>query len=159
MKPLDAAYHVVHDYPGGAAALAPRLGKASVTLCHEVKPPSGSMAKFGLTDAVKVSDLADDFRILHSFAQALHHQAVRYEIPECDTAEDVHACAAHFTREVAEALLAVNQALTDGRITPNEIHRIEKEVADIAPAAVSLVARMRALVAQRSKLRAVGQAA
>jgi hypothetical protein len=58
VKPLDAAYHVVHDYePDGAASLAPRLGKSSTQLCHEVKPPPGNMAKLGLVDAVKISDL------------------------------------------------------------------------------------------------------
>jgi len=27
MSPQDAAFHLAHDYPGGAAALALRMGK------------------------------------------------------------------------------------------------------------------------------------
>lgn len=32
MKVKDALYHAVHDYPGGAASLAPRMGVSASTL-------------------------------------------------------------------------------------------------------------------------------
>jgi hypothetical protein len=160
VKPLDAAYHVVHDYePSGAASLAPRLGKSSTQLCHEVKPPPGSMAKLGLVDAVKISDFANDYRILHAFAEALDHQAVKVEVPESDTVPDLVAAMLAFSKETAEALSAMHEALADGRLTENEIRRFEKEVGDIAPAACSLVARMRLLAAEQSRIRAVVAAA
>lgn len=156
VKPLDAAYHVVHDYqPDGAVSLAPRLGKAKVTLCHEVHPPPGSMAKLGLVDAVKISDLTGDMRILHAFAESVGHQAVRLDLPETDTGPNLMAAMSAFAKETAEALLAMHEALADGRVTENEIRRFEKEVGDIAPAACSLVARMRLLAAEQSRLRAV----
>ena len=63
---LDAAQHLVHDYPGGAASLAPRLGKTHTTLCNEVTGRHGY--KFGLQDSVKASVFADDLRILNAFA-------------------------------------------------------------------------------------------
>ena len=66
MNVIDAAYGVVHDYPGGSDSLAPRLGKASVTLSHEVARVG--TAKLGLDTAVKVSVLTGDFRILDAFA-------------------------------------------------------------------------------------------
>ena len=159
MKPLDAAYHVVHDYePDGAASLAPRLGKSPTTLCHEVKPPPGSMAKFGLVDAVKATDLTEDFRILHAFAEAVNHRCVKVTIPEVDSHQDLLGAMSTFAKETAEALLAMHAAIADGRISENEIRRFEKEVGDIAPAACSLVARMRTLAAEKSRLRAVGVA-
>jgi hypothetical protein len=156
VKPLDAAYHVVHDYePDGAASLAPRLGKSSTQLCHEVKPPPGNMAKLGLVDAVKISDLTSDMRILHAFAEAVGHRAVKVEIPEADSLPDLVVAMSCFAKETAEALLAMHEALADGRITENEIKRFEKEVGDIAPAACSLVARMRILAAEQSRVRAM----
>ena len=48
---MDAAFNVVHDYPGGAAALSERLGKGRSALPHEVK--GDGSAKLGLKDAVK----------------------------------------------------------------------------------------------------------
>ena len=47
---MDAAFNVVHDYPGGAAALSERLGKGRPALSHEVK--GDGSAKLGLKDAV-----------------------------------------------------------------------------------------------------------
>jgi hypothetical protein len=156
VKPLDAAYHVVHDYePNGAESLAPRLGKSPTTLSHEVKPPPTSMAKLGLVDAVKISDLTGDMRILHAFAEAVGHRAVKVEIPEADSLPDLVVAMSCFAKETAEALLAMHEVLADGRITENEIKRFEKEVGDIAPAACSLVARMRVLAAEQSRIRAV----
>jgi hypothetical protein len=60
-----------------------------------------------------------------------------------------------FAKETAEALLAMHEALADGRITENEIKRFEKEVGDIAPAACSLVARMRSSPPSSRAFRAV----
>ena len=62
---LDAAYHTVHDYPGGAPALAARLGKRPAVLCHEVAPgPSNASAKFGLMDAMRIMAMTGDHRVL-----------------------------------------------------------------------------------------------
>jgi hypothetical protein len=156
VKPLDAAYHVVHDYaPDGAASLAPRMGKSSTTLCHEVKPPPSSMAKLGLVDAVKITDLTGDLRILHAFAEAVGHQAVKVDMPEADSDTDFHADFARFAKETSEALAAVSIAIADKRITENELRACEKEIGDIAPAACSLLARLRALAAEQSRIRAV----
>ena len=50
MNLLDAAYHVVHDYPGGAQSLAPRMFKSATTLSHEVA--ADGTAKLGLLETV-----------------------------------------------------------------------------------------------------------
>lgn len=156
VRPLDAAYHVVHDYePSGAESLAPRLGKSSTQLSHEVKPPPGSLAKLGLVDAVKITDLTGDMRILHAFAEALGHRCVQVSIPEIDNAGSLLEDVRRFSKEASEAMAAIHQAIADGKLTENEIRRCEKEIADVAPVACSLVARMRSLAAEASRLRAV----
>lgn len=66
MNEIDAAYNLVHDYPGGADSLGPRVAKNPITLCHEVAEVG--TAKFGLKTAVKVSVASGDKRILEAFA-------------------------------------------------------------------------------------------
>jgi hypothetical protein len=78
MNILDAAYHTVHDYPGGASALAPRLGKSHATLSHEVRPPANSQAKLGLRDAQRIMALTGDYRILQAQAAELGFFLVRW---------------------------------------------------------------------------------
>jgi hypothetical protein len=55
---------------------------------------------------------------------------------------------------VGEAL-ASERMVADGRITENEIARFEREVADIAPAAIALAERMRAVADEQARVRAV----
>ena len=66
MSLQDAYFNVIHDSPGGAASLAPRLGKSSTTLCHEATRTG--FAKAGLLDAEKITLLTGDLRILEAFA-------------------------------------------------------------------------------------------
>lgn len=141
MTPLDAAYHVVHDYPGGAKALAPRLGKSHGHLCHEVRPPRESTAKLGLADALKISEMTGDHRILMAFAESLGYRCVRVEIPAARG--ELLEAVSRFAKETGEALMAMHRAIEDGRVTENEVREFERQVADIAPAAVSLAERMR----------------
>lgn len=123
MTPLDAAYHVAHDYPGGAHALAVRMGKNPTTLCHELTA-TGS-AKLGLMDALKIGALTRDYRILHAFAEACGHMAV--PMPSADALSDtdlMHALA-ESSRNFAELCREVCDAAADGRISDNELKRME----------------------------------
>lgn len=153
MSPRDAFCHLVHDFPGGAAALAVRLGVAKWTLAHK--------ADFNCTthqptfiEVVKAEQLTGDHRPLYAHAETLGYRCVRmqYEIPN-DTG--LLPAVNRFARETAEALKAMSDALEDGRITETEIRRFEKEVADIAPRAVALAERMRQAAAEQSRERAL----
>ena len=62
----DVAFNVVHDSPGGAVSLAPRLGKSHTTLAHELN--GTGTAKLGLMDAEKITLLLGDMRILQAYA-------------------------------------------------------------------------------------------
>ena len=64
MNVLDAAYHLVRAYPGGAQSLAPRMSKNPNTLNHEVA--GDGTAKFGLVDAVAATQLSKNFVIWYS---------------------------------------------------------------------------------------------
>lgn len=140
MKTTDAAYLVVHDYPGGAESLAPRIGKRASSLCHEVRP-GDSTAKLGLEDAFRISEVTADHRILFAFAEALGYRVVR--VDEAPQAANLLEAAARFSRETGEALAAMSAAI-EGGTTANEILRFEAEVGQIAPAALVLADAFRA---------------
>lgn len=142
MTPLDAAYNVVADYPGGAEALSARLGKKPSTLSHEVNPPAGGSAKLGLETAVKLSELTGDHRILHAFAECLGYRCVKVGVLAGDGVDLFREISA-FAKETGEALIAAHQAIEDGTISENEIEAFERQVADIAPAAVTVAKAMR----------------
>lgn len=53
MNVHDAAHATVHDYPGGAASLAPRLGMQQAVLNSKVNPNTDTH-HLSLTDAMRV---------------------------------------------------------------------------------------------------------
>lgn len=143
MTVIDTAFHVVHDYPGGSTSLAPRMGKNPATLCHEVKGRDGY--KLGLADAVKVTLLTDDMRILHAFAAECGHMALR--LP--DTAELPDACAlgriSALAREFNDLVQAFTAGVTDGRVSANELAGIRRRWGEMLLAGSALVDHASAL--------------
>lgn len=142
MTPLDAAYHVVHDYPGGATALAARLGKRNVTLCQELTA-TGS-AKLGLMDALKITHLTGDYRILHAFAEACGHMVV--PLPSIDAPNaDLLRVLADSSRDFAQLCREVCDAAADGRISDNEMRRVELARASLMAHLAALGEAVRAI--------------
>lgn len=138
MNIADAAYHTVHDYPGGPAALAVRLGKAATTLRHEVRPPAGSTAKLGLVDAQRIMALAGDLRILH--AMAAEHGQFLVPLPEvvCDDEATAQQLAT-LAREFGDVLGTVAQAMADGRVSDNELRAVERQWGELVSAGQHLL--------------------
>lgn len=142
---LDAAYQLVRDYPGGTESLGPRIPKNATTLRHEVNG-TGS-AKFALVDAVTVTVLSKDLRILNAFAA------------ECDClvlpmpaalASDSSAMqrVATLAREFGDVVGEVTEAAADGAISANELGRIRSEWADLVAAGQALLSHLEAKHAQ-----------
>ena len=142
MDVLTAAFHVVHDGQGGAGTVAGLLGKARGTLDHEVNPPTGSSAKLGLVDAVKISLYRRDWRILYAFADECGHVCIpRPEAVAGDAStQSVLARASVLAREMSDTFQVVNASLADGTVTPTEMGRVERECVE-AIAALTDVAR------------------
>lgn len=154
MNPLDAAYHVVHEYPGGAPAVAARLGKPVSTLNQELRPPRGCNAKLGLLTAVSITDLTGDLRILHAWADQAHCRVVYLGAPQDAGSADLMGAMSAFVKETSEALTAMSAVLEDGRITEREICDFEKQAADIAPKAARLAELFRAHAHRQALARA-----
>lgn len=125
MNILDAAYNVVHDYPGGAHSLGPRMGKNPNTLNHEVA--GDGTAKFGLVDAVKATRLSGDFRILHAFAESCDHACIPLPPSSSAPTSSVLAALAQSSQRFAGLCTEVCASTADGVISDNELARIERE--------------------------------
>lgn len=141
----DAAFHVVHDYPGGAQALSLRLGKSLNQLSDEVNP--GRLgAKLGLVDAVKAQMLARDFRVLYAMAQDLGHFPPVPMPPQlvegdCPTLQLVGGLA----REFGELMAEVSGSLGDGQISDTELRRVTQAWGELVQAGQAVLGQLQAL--------------
>lgn len=126
MNLLDTAYAVVHDYPGGADSLGPRIGKNATTLSHEVKGTRD--AKLGLLTAEKITHLSGDLRILTAFAINCGQMLV--PLPESllkGSDEDCMLRLADTAREFGTLCKEVAVDMADGKISDNELKRIDRD--------------------------------
>lgn len=123
MNILDAAYNLVHDYPGGAHSLGPRMGKNPNTLNHEVA--GDGSAKFGLVDAVKATQLSKNMVILHTFAEQVEYMCI--PLPKvCEPANSsVLAALGQSSQRFAALCSEICADVADGDISDNELDRIE----------------------------------
>lgn len=135
---LDAAYHAVHDYPGGASSLAPRMGKSSTTLCHEVT--GTGTAKLGLLDAKKITDLTGDLSILQAWAMDAGQMLVPLPSLDAQQGDDCMQRLATTAREFGDLVAEVSGDLSDGTVSDNELGRIERECGELVVALHGLMA-------------------
>lgn len=124
MHLLDTAYHVVHDYPGGPASLAPRLGKSAATLCHEVA--GSDRAKLGLMDAAKITQLTGDLRVLYAFAENCGQMCLPLPQAGSVATDGVMLELAQASERFAGMCREVANGMADGCISDNELQAIER---------------------------------
>ena len=138
---LDAAHHLVQAYPGGAEALAPRMNKNATTLRHEVNRTG--QAKLGLADAVSLSVLTGDLRILSAFASELGCMVTPLPASLGGDETAMHRVAL-LAKEFGEVVATVTEATADGRISANELANIERNWEELMAAGQALVGHLRA---------------
>ena len=146
MDVAKAAFNVIHDGEGGSGAVAALLGKVRGTIDHEVNPPKGSSAKFGLLDAVKVTKWRRDFRILYAFAEECEHLCIPAPRSTADpdgSTEKVLTKASRLSREIANTFEEMSSALSDGDVSQNELDKFEHEALDVVAAIAEVVRAMR----------------
>lgn len=153
MDVKTAAFNVAHDFEGGVVALAPMIGKNPNTLNQEVA--GIGTAKLGLRDAVKMTIVSHDFRILDAFNALCGRMSV--PLPEMLDLEsdDCMRALAQTSREFSELCTEVCSSLADDSVSDNELARIQREGGQ-------LVASLQALllaVAARNQAGKPGQGA
>lgn len=142
MNVKDTIYRVIHEYPGGAEALAPRIGVSPNTLRHMADPKSTthgwSFRRFDLLLAhAGTGPLAalcqqhgGIFVPLGAFA----------EMPNGQLLKSMHTLA----KEFGDVPRVIEQALKrDGQISDNELKTCERELAEMVGASAALLAVLR----------------
>ncbi|SEO64949.1 phage regulatory CII family protein [Nitrosovibrio sp. Nv6] len=140
----DAFYRVVHDYPEGVEALANLMGIPPGTLYNKANANETSHHKPTLADAVLVTAISNDKRILHAFAATVGE--VCYSLPDLSNLSTT-ALISHITRTEAEGgdcYRAIHQALEkDGLINGADYKVIERETYEWVSAILEGLARMK----------------
>lgn len=138
----DAAYHLAHDYPGGVPALAQRMGMSQHTLAHKVSLTTGTH-HLSPSELVKLQAIAVDARPLQAMAAQLGYVALPI-LPELggSSLEDV----TRVVREFSELLGAATETMADGRVSMNELQRVEREAGETMLAIHTLLVHMRSMV-------------
>lgn len=144
----DVAFNVVHDSPGGAVSLAPRLGKSHTSLAHELN--GTGIAKLGLLDAEKITLLTGDLRILAAFAANCGQMLLPLPEAMVLSQDDCMLRLADTAREFGELCKEVGGDLSDGKISDNELGRINREGGE-------LIASLHALLESLARRHADGK--
>lgn len=153
MNVADAAYSVVHDYPGGANSLAPRMGMSAAVLNSKVNPNT-STHHLTLAEAVKVAVLTNDNRHFEAAAQEIGCLLMQAPCAEDEAASDMAVLELVSKVWAGQGDLGnvISRALSDGVVT-------KRELADLRDAAAKAQTRIAELVRRFESLAQPGDAA
>lgn len=145
MNVEDALYHVVHDYPGGAPALAPRMGLNESVLSH-MADPRDDRHGWPLKRFRQALTLTGDLRPLHALCAengGVFVATGRYAlISDRALLETV----TQMSKEFGDVGAALHEMLSDGRIQRREYENLKKQVYELNQAAAELVERVGQLI-------------
>lgn len=144
----DAVYQLVHNYRDprtgqrGATALAPKAGMVPGTLMNKANP--GQDHQLTLGESVTLQLAAAEFGVLRAYAMVLGHAV--YELPaiQVDDLELLNRYTAYH-QVIGEHAARIHAALSDQRITAEEVVSIRDALHQVIGAGLALVARIEAL--------------
>lgn len=121
MNILDAAYHTVHDFLGGASALASRMGIKSPAVLNSKVNPNTHTHHITLLEAVKLMEITGDYRILQEICARLGKVAIDLpDIPESKRDTSLMDTFLHLAIHKGNVSKAFREMMADGRITQGE---------------------------------------
>ena len=128
MNILDAAYNTVHDYPGGANALAPRMGIRSPAVLNSKVNPNTETHHITLLEVSKLMELTGDYRVLQRLNAQHGKVAINLpSIPECrDTA--LTDLVLSIGMSGGDICAQFKEMMADGRITRGEAIDMSKVI-------------------------------
>lgn len=148
MNRRDEALRLALRYPGGIDALAGRMSKRPDTLRKELTGVHGY--KFGVDEEELLIALCIGARVLDPLAPitaaAVNAGAMVIPLPVAlDEGSSSFAVLAETAKEFGEFMASVAESAADGRISANEIKRIERESGDLVSRVQACVAHMHAM--------------
>lgn len=136
MSIRDALFKVVHDYPGGANSLAPRMDLAASTLRCMANPTIESH-DWPLKRVEQVMALTGDTRPLDALCEEFGGVFVRLStLP--DGEEEIGRMIAELGADFGAVCASINSALADGRVTAKELKEFEARVYQMNAASQAL---------------------
>lgn len=120
----EALHRVVHDFPGGAVALAPLCGMRPGTLSNKVNPDYEGSSLF-VAEAVAIQHAAQHFDILYAEAALLHHSCVPLGDFSHISDTELLTVYAQYHAKLGELSSTVARAIEDGRITRRECAQVK----------------------------------
>ncbi|MEM5371332.1 phage regulatory CII family protein [Paraburkholderia azotifigens] len=126
MNILDTAHAVAHDYKGGCESLAPRLGMSAAVLRSKVDPNKDTH-KLTLQEAVRITDVTDDERILEAWLA--ERNAVMVKLPDLTEAPDNEEILERFMRltvQYGALAKSYSDATADGEVNDEEMADMER---------------------------------
>jgi hypothetical protein len=144
---LDAAYMTAHDYPGGATALAIRMGVNHTVLSNKLNPNNKDHNLY-LQDALPIMVMTNDHRILHALCKELGLMVI--PLPTIGEETTVEAIT-DTCRDFADYLHGVTTSLADGVITNLELRTTQTELAKLIAQAGKLESILAGMEARHSK--------
>lgn len=142
---LDSAKHsVVHDFKGGAVALAPLVNMNSMVLSNKCNPNQDTH-HLTVDEAVAIQNATKDFRILRAEAATLNHVCV--PVGDFEDVSDVELLTlyAAYHAELGETAGAIMEALADGDICRAEVDLVREEMFEDFQRGLEFLSRMEAL--------------
>lgn len=142
MNSVAAAYSTVHDYKGGSESLGPLVGISPAVLRNKVNP-NNDTHHLTFSEARKIADMTGDFRMLKAWAHEAGFLLVR--APETCTNE----CDMSVLEQMAGFMVAcggfgaeIHASLADGKITKDEIAKVEDKAREVMRSAAEIKQRM-----------------
>jgi hypothetical protein len=142
----DLLYRIAHSYKGGIPALAARMDKSSNVLNKKVNP-SIDTHHTTLDDLLTILDFADDEK-LFTHALCANQGGVFVSTANFEGISDMDLLETFTNLMAANGQFSVdfNNALSDRRISKEEVQRIKQDAYAISAAAAALVSRLETLV-------------
>lgn len=145
-KHTEKAAHILHSCPmeaayqlgkaNNASELARKLGISPVVLANKLNPHQ-EFHRLTLGEAVAITELSNDDRILESWAHS--RGCVLVHVPDvvgCD--EELSDQLMKLSEEMGDAMGEIRQARSDGVITPDEFEAIKTKLMSMVREAVAL---------------------
>jgi hypothetical protein len=139
MNIQDAAHRIGHEYPGGAVALAHRMGIGPVVFNSKLNPNTLTH-HLTLAEAQRMQQLTGRTDILEAMADELGYVIVK--IPECIHDIDIAKATRRAVVEFGQWMEEIDKSLEDGSVTQNELKAIEKELVEMMSQAQNLTAAL-----------------
>ena len=146
LSELDmAVYRTVHDFPGGAKALATYLSVRPGTLSNKADPACDTH-HLNLSEALAIMLVSKDFRILHALGMSTNHGLV--QLIDMSGTSDMELLDAYskMNKQQGDMAGAINAAFADRRLTLAEFQGIRHEGYQVINALLELLRRLEAVI-------------